>query len=108
MILKMYIYQITHLSKFVKCTPGMNSNENTTHCKVYTKHLLNINVNGSVWSDNKRKLYFFKVEILSIPLSSGFTGKYFFSVDISSGFGANKKNKVHTFKKIILERKKQF
>lgn len=82
--------------------------ENTKHCKVNTKHLLNINVNGSVWSDNKRKLYFFEVEILSTPLSSGFTGKYFFSVDISSGFGAKGKKQSSYLKKNHFRAQKQF
>lgn len=56
----------------------------------------------------QKKAIFFKVEILSTPLSSGFTGKYFFSVDISSGFGAKERNKVHYLKKIILEHKNNF
>lgn len=44
----------------------------------------------------KGRITFLKVEELVSPFSSGFVGKYFFSVAISSGFGAKEKNKANT------------
>lgn len=70
--------------------------------------MLKISVNDSVWryvflcNDNKKGVTFLEVEKLASPFSSAFTGKYFFSADIGSGFGAEEKPKVNTFFFLII------